>query len=96
MIKTLRKKEYRGEGLPQLDKEHLPINILLTSYLTVKKTECFPLSFVYLIRNKARISALTTLMQHSTKGFSQFNQVKVRNKRPTNGKGKNKTGPICR
>lgn len=61
------------------------------------KTECSPLSFApYLLGNKARISVLTTtLMQLSIGSFSYCSKAKNGNKKPTDGKGRNKTAPIC-
>lgn len=35
-------------------------------------------------------------MQFSTGGFNQCNKAKNGNKKPTDGKGRNKTAPVCR
>ena len=59
--------------------------------LNGEKLKKFPL-----IRNKTRISALATAIQHSFGSPSHGNQRRKRNKRNPNWKGRSKTVTICR
>ena len=47
------------------------------------------------IRNKTRMSTLTTIIQHSSGSPSRGNQRRKRNKRNTNWKRRNKTVTVC-
>ena len=49
-----------------------------------------------MIRNKTRMSSLTTFIQHSFGSSSHSNQRRKRNKRNPNWKGKIKTVAVCR
>ena len=66
-------------------------NPLPASYSMGKTT-----SVLLKIRNKTRMSAFTTRIQHSTGSPSHSNQTRRRNKRHPNQKGRNKTVCIYR
>ena len=90
MIKILRK----------VGVEEAYLNIIKAIYekptaniiLNGKKTKGFPPK----IRNKTRVSAFTTSIQHSIGSPSQSNQTRIRNKRHPNWKGGNETVTVCR
>ena len=48
------------------------------------------------MKSKARIYALTTLIQHTTGSYSQCNKARKGNKRHTDGKGRTEVISICR
>lgn len=51
-------------------------------------------SFSPTIKNKGRMSAVTILVQHHMLGPSHCNELRKRNRRHTNWKGRNKTACI--
>ena len=69
-------------------KKKLTVNITLTD----KKTEFFPLK----IRNKAKMSKLTTPIPHHTRSPRQYKKSGKRNEVYTNCKEQSKTVPICK
>uniref|UniRef100_A0A8C7ESZ5 Reverse transcriptase domain-containing protein n=1 Tax=Neovison vison TaxID=452646 RepID=A0A8C7ESZ5_NEOVI len=77
MIKTLSKVILEGTHL-NIIRPYMK-NPQLTSYALGK-----PDSFSSKIRNKARMSTLTTFIQHSTRSPSHSNQTRKRNKRYPN------------
>ena len=89
MIKTLSKVGIEGTYL----------NIIKTIYdkspasiiPNVQKLQC-----PFKTENKKTMSALTSLIQHSTRSCSYSNQTRRRNKRHLNWKGRHKTVIICR
>jgi hypothetical protein len=48
------------------------------------------------VRKDARVSTLSTLIQHNLGILSQSNKTGTRNKRNSNRKGRSQTIPICR
>ena len=63
-----------------------------TTYTQWTKTKNFPTK----IRNKTRMSTLTTSIQHSIGSPSYSNQIRTRNQRHPNWKGGSKTGIFYR
>ena len=90
MIKTLQKVGTEGSYLNIIkaiyDKPTANI------FLNGEKTETSSSK----IRNKTRLSTLTTIFQHSFVSFSHSNQRRERNKRNLNQKRRNKTVTVCR
>ena len=90
LIKTLRKLGIQ-EALLNIIKatyERPTANIILNG----QKVKSFPTK----IRNKTRMPALTTPIQHSIGSPSHSNQTRKRNKRHLNWKGGSKTVIVCR
>ena len=90
MIKTLQKAGIEGTYLNMIkaicDK---PIaNIILNG----KKLKAYPLH----IRNKTRVSTLTTTIQHTFGSFSHSNHRRKRKKRNPDWKTRSKTLTVCR
>ena len=90
MIKTLQKAGIEGTYLNIIKAiyDKPTANIILNG----EKLKAFPLK----IRNKTRMSTLTTIIQHSFGSPSHGNQRRKRNKRNTNWKRRSKTVPFCR
>ena len=90
MIKALCKVEVEGKFLNIIKGiyEKPTANIIKHQ----AKTKSFPIE----TRNKTRMSAFTTSIQHGVGNLSHSNQTRKRNKRHPNWKGGNETVTVCR
>ena len=88
MIKTLQKVGIEGTYL----------NIIKAIYDNPQPTSCSMVKTEIIssnIRNKTRLSTLTTIIQHSFGSFSHSNQRRERNKRNPNQKRRSKAVTVC-